>query len=131
MQAFALIERLLDSQAQTGQMSQRQVGRCPPETVRQAAPGACHLLVHLAQLPGGLSSLAIQFALQSAINLAVNLNLIPPKGMTLPFVSYGGTSMIAVAFGMGLMLAFTRKRPEERLVSGLPAYRVPGLVPAE
>lgn len=77
------------------------------------------------------STLAIQFALQSAINLAVNLNLIPPKGMTLPFVSYGGTSMIAVAFGMGLMLAFTRKRPEERLVSGLPAYRVPGLVPAE
>lgn len=77
------------------------------------------------------STLAIQFALQSAINLAVNLNLIPPKGMTLPFVSYGGTSMIAVAFGMGLMLALTRKRPEERLVSGLPAYRHPGLVPAE
>jgi cell division protein FtsW len=77
------------------------------------------------------STLAIQFALQSAINLAVNLNLIPPKGMTLPFVSYGGTSMIAVAFGMGLMLALTRKRPEERLVSGLPTYRIAGLVPAE
>jgi cell division protein FtsW len=77
------------------------------------------------------STLAIQFGLQSGINLAVNLNLIPPKGMTLPFVSYGGTSMLAVAFGMGLMLAFTRKRPEERLVTGLPAYRAPVLSPAE
>ena len=56
------------------------------------------------------STLAIQFGLQCGINLAVNLNLIPPKGMTLPFVSYGGTSMIAVAFGAGLMLALTRKR---------------------
>jgi cell division protein FtsW len=77
------------------------------------------------------STIAIQFGLQSAINLSVNLNLIPPKGMTLPFVSYGGTSMIAVAFGMGLMLALTRKRPEERMVSGLPSYRVAGLAPAE
>jgi cell division protein FtsW len=77
------------------------------------------------------STIAIQFGLQSGINLAVNLNLIPPKGMTLPFVSYGGTSMLAVAFGMGLMLAFTRKRPEERLVTGLPAYRPAVLSPAE
>ena len=71
----------------------------------------------------GASTLAIQFGLQSGINLAVNLNLIPPKGMTLPFVSYGGTSMIAIAFGMGLMLALTRKKPEERMATGLPAYR--------
>jgi len=77
------------------------------------------------------STLAIQFGLQCGINLAVNLNLIPPKGMTLPFVSYGGTSMLAIAFGMGLMLAFTRKRPEERLVTGLPAYRPAVLSPAE
>lgn len=69
------------------------------------------------------STLAIQFGLQSAINLMVNLNLIPPKGMTLPFVSYGGTSMIAIAFGAGLLLALTRKKPEERMVTGLPAYR--------
>ena len=53
----------------------------------------------------------------------VNLNLIPPKGMTLPFVSYGGTSMIAIAFGAGLLLALTRKKPEERMVTGLPVYR--------
>jgi cell division protein FtsW len=70
-----------------------------------------------------VATLAIQFGLQCAINLAVNLNLIPPKGMTLPFVSYGGTSTIAIAFGMGLMLALTRKRPEERLATGLPPYR--------
>jgi cell division protein FtsW len=79
-----------------------------------------------------VSTLAIQFGLQCAINLAVNLNLIPPKGMTLPFVSYGGTSTIAIAFGMGLMLALTRKRPEERMATGLPAYRGgPQVVPAE
>ncbi len=70
-----------------------------------------------------VATLAIQFGLQCAINLAVNLNLIPPKGMTLPFVSYGGTSTIAIAFGMGLMLALTRKRPEERMATGLPPYR--------
>jgi cell division protein FtsW len=77
------------------------------------------------------STLAIQFGLQCAINLAVNLNLIPPKGMTLPFVSYGGTSMIAIAFGMGLMLALTRKRPEERMATGLPPYRPAMVAPAE
>ena len=78
------------------------------------------------------STIAIQFGLQSAINLCVNLNLIPPKGMTLPFVSYGGTSMIAIAFGMGLMLAMIRAKPEARMASGLPAYRPAGAVaPAE
>ena len=76
------------------------------------------------------STLAIQFAMQSGINLAVNLNLIPPKGMTLPFVSYGGTSMIAIAFGMGLMLALTRTKPEERMVTGLPVYKS-ALAPAK
>ncbi len=79
-----------------------------------------------------VATITIQFALQCAINLAVNLNLIPPKGMTLPFVSYGGTSTIAIAFGMGLMLALTRTRPEERMATGIPAYRGNGaIVPAE
>jgi Bacterial cell division membrane protein len=77
------------------------------------------------------STLAIQFAMQSGINLAVNLNLIPPKGMTLPFVSYGGTSMIAIAFGMGLMLALTRTKPEDRMATGLPSYRSAVVAPAE
>lgn len=66
------------------------------------------------------SALAVQFAVQSAINLTVNLNLMPPKGMTLPFVSYGGTSMIAIALGMGLLLALTRRKPEETFATGLP-----------
>lgn len=69
------------------------------------------------------STLAIQFGMQSAINLAVNVDLMPPKGMTLPFVSYGGTSMLATAFGMGMMLALMRKRPEERMATGIPIYR--------
>ncbi len=77
------------------------------------------------------STLAIQFAMQAGINLAVNLNLIPPKGMTLPFVSYGGTSMLAVALGMGLMLALTRTKPEERMTTGLPSYRSAVVAPAE
>jgi cell division protein FtsW len=77
------------------------------------------------------STLAVQFAMQSGINLAVNLNLMPAKGMTLPFVSYGGTSMIAVAFGMGLMLALTRTKPEDRMVTGLPTYRSAVVAPAE
>ncbi len=58
--------------------------------------------------------LVILFGVQSVINMAVNLNLMPAKGMTLPFISYGGSSMIAVAFGMGLLLAFTRRRPEPK-----------------
>ena len=43
--------------------------------------------------------------------MAVNLHLIPAKGMTLPFISYGGSSMISLAYGMGMLLALTRERP--------------------
>jgi cell division protein FtsW len=60
------------------------------------------------------AGLVVLFGVQSIINMSVNLNLIPAKGMTLPFISYGGSSMIAVGFGMGLLLAFTRRRPEPR-----------------
>ena len=56
--------------------------------------------------------LATQFGIQSAINMAVNLHLMPAKGMTLPFISYGGSSMISLAFGMGCLLALTRRRPQ-------------------
>ncbi len=58
------------------------------------------------------AGLVVLFGVQSAINMAVNLNLMPAKGMTLPFISYGGSSMLAVAFGCGLLLALTRRRPE-------------------
>ena len=57
------------------------------------------------------AGLLTQFGLQALINIAVTLRLVPTKGMTLPFVSYGGSSMIALAIGMGMVLALTRWRP--------------------
>jgi cell division protein FtsW len=56
------------------------------------------------------SGLLIEFGLQSVINLASTLHLMPAKGMTLPFISYGGSSLWALACGMGMLLALTRKR---------------------
>jgi cell division protein FtsW len=50
------------------------------------------------------------FGMQAVINMGVNVALLPAKGMTLPFISYGGSSLIAMAFGMGLVLALTRRR---------------------
>ncbi len=57
------------------------------------------------------AGLASQFAIQALINMAVNLDLAPSKGMTLPFISYGGSSIIALSIGFGLLLAFTRCNP--------------------
>ncbi len=57
------------------------------------------------------AGLTTQFAVQALINMAVNVNLAPSKGMTLPFVSYGGSSMLALSMGFGLLLAFTRRNP--------------------
>lgn len=57
------------------------------------------------------TGLAVLFGAQSAINMAVNLHLIPAKGMTLPFISYGGSSLLSLAYGMGMLLALTRERP--------------------
>ncbi len=51
---------------------------------------------------------------QSFINIGVNLELLPAKGMTLPMISYGGSSMIAVALTAGFLLALTRQSPETR-----------------
>src|SRR6266478_3294500 len=63
------------------------------------------------------SGLAILFGVQAAINMSVNLQLIPAKGMTLPFISYGGSSMISLAYGVGMMLALTRQRPRTEMES--------------
>jgi len=57
------------------------------------------------------AGLMTQFGVQALINMAVNVQLAPSKGMTLPFISYGGSSMLALAIGMGLLLAFTRRNP--------------------
>jgi cell division protein FtsW len=64
----------------------------------------------------GAAGLAILLGLQSAINMAVNMHLMPAKGMTLPFISYGGSSMISLAWAMGMLLALTRERPRTEIL---------------
>ena len=65
---------------------------------------------------GAGAGLIMLFGIQSAINMAVNLHLMPAKGMTLPFISYGGSSVISLALGMGFMIAVMRKRPRAEIV---------------
>ena len=57
------------------------------------------------------AGLTTQFGLQAIINMGVNAQIFPSKGMTLPFISYGGSSMLALCIGVGLLLAFTRRNP--------------------
>ena len=58
------------------------------------------------------TGLAAMFGVQAMINMGVAVRLLPAKGMTLPFVSYGGSSLIAGGIAVGMLLAFTRKRPQ-------------------
>jgi len=60
------------------------------------------------------TGLLTQFGLQAFVNMGSTLHLIPTKGMTLPFVSYGGSSVLAIAVGMGMLLALTRRRAGAR-----------------
>ena len=62
------------------------------------------------------AGLVMLFGIQAAINMAVNLHLMPAKGMTLPFISYGGSSLVSVALGMGFLVAVTRKRPRSEIL---------------
>ena len=57
------------------------------------------------------AGLTMMFGVQSWINMAVNLRAMPAKGMTLPFISYGGSSLLALGLGMGFLIALTRRRP--------------------
>ncbi|HVY98925.1 MAG TPA: putative peptidoglycan glycosyltransferase FtsW [Dongiaceae bacterium] len=57
-----------------------------------------------------VTGLVTSFGLQAVVNMASTLHLMPTKGMTLPFISYGGSSTLALALGMGMVLALTRKR---------------------
>ena len=66
------------------------------------------------------AGLTMLFATQSAINMAVNLHLIPAKGMTLPFISYGGSSMLSLAYAMGMLLALTREQPRAAMLAPEP-----------
>jgi len=61
------------------------------------------------------TGLACAFGIQAFINIGVAARLLPAKGMTLPFVSYGGSSMLAGGIAMGMLLALTRKRPQGRI----------------
>jgi cell division protein FtsW len=63
-----------------------------------------------------VTGLAMLFGLQACINMAVNVHLMPAKGMTLPFVSYGGSSLLALALSMGFLVALTRKRPRAEML---------------
>ncbi|WP_420566958.1 putative lipid II flippase FtsW [Thalassovita sp.] len=58
------------------------------------------------------TGLAAMFGVQAMINMGVAVRLLPAKGMTLPFVSYGGSSLIAGGIAVGMLLAFTRTRPQ-------------------
>ena len=58
------------------------------------------------------TGLAAMFGVQAMINMGVAVRLLPAKGMTLPFVSYGGSSLIAGGIALGMLLAFTRSRPQ-------------------
>ena len=72
-----------------------------------------------------VAGLTALFGYQALINMGVALSVLPAKGMTLPFVSYGGSSLLSVAFGMGVVLALTRRRagrtaPDARWTLGAP-----------
>ncbi|MBD8554821.1 putative lipid II flippase FtsW [Rhizobium sp. CFBP 8762] len=77
-----------------------------------------------------VAGLVLQLGIQSIINIGVNLELMPAKGMTLPLISYGGSSMVAVCITAGFILALTRHRPEKRAVERS-LFRAGIAVPAE
>lgn len=56
------------------------------------------------------SGIIVQLGLQSIINMGVTLNLLPTKGMTLPFISYGGSSTLSIAIATGMVLGFTKHK---------------------
>jgi len=71
-----------------------------------------------------ITGLAMLFGLQASINMAVNVHIAPAKGMTLPFISYGGSSLISLAFGMGMLIALSRRRPGAAALAALSEPRV-------
>ncbi|WP_243371618.1 FtsW/RodA/SpoVE family cell cycle protein [Microvirga solisilvae] len=62
------------------------------------------------------TGLILMFGLQACINMMVNVHLMPAKGMTLPFISYGGSSLLSLALGMGFLVALTRRRPRAEMM---------------
>jgi cell division protein FtsW len=68
------------------------------------------------------TGLVAMFGVQAMINMGVAVRLLPAKGMTLPFVSYGGSSLVAGGIALGMILAFTRSRPQGALSSAIRGY---------
>jgi cell division protein FtsW len=60
----------------------------------------------------------MQFTMQAMVNIGVSMKLLPTKGMTLPFISYGGSSMLSTAICFGLILAFTKRKYHENVDYG-------------
>ncbi len=77
-----------------------------------------------------VAGLVLLIGIQSMINIGVNLELMPAKGMTLPLISYGGSSQVAICITAGFILALTRHRPEKR-AQERSLFRVAHGVPAE
>ena len=77
---------------------------------------SCRALLSARREADAATRLAVQglapFGLQALINMAVNVGLVPAKGMTLPFISAGGSSTLAVAITLGMVLALTQRRPD-------------------
>jgi cell division protein FtsW len=67
------------------------------------------------------AGLVLLFGTQSVINMAVNVHLMPAKGMTLPFLSYGGSSLISLALAIGFLIALLRKRPGSAILAQIRA----------
>jgi cell division protein FtsW len=70
------------------------------------------------------TGLIFMFGLQACINMMVNVHLMPAKGMTLPFISYGGSSLLSLAIGMGFLIALTRRRPRAEMMDHFGQDRV-------
>ena len=87
-------------------MNAREHGRPRPAL----SPGTIAVRLSCASLRLSCTGLVTGFGLQAFVNMASSLQLIPTKGMTLPLISYGGSSAMAVALGMGMLLALTRRR---------------------
>lgn len=69
-----------------------------------------------------IAGLTLLIGLQSMIHIGVNLELLPAKGMTLPLISYGGSSMLAISITAGFLLALTRRNPEKRATGRRDTY---------
>jgi cell division protein FtsW len=62
-----------------------------------------------------IAGLATQIGIQAFINMGVNLHLLPAKGMTLPFISYGGSALLSSAVTLGFLLALSRRSPDQHV----------------